>query len=136
LPYAPLMTRGSQPTDGGNLLLNLEEKNELEKMNPIAKEFIRPFAMGDEFINNTPRFCLWLVDIAPSQLKQMPLVIQRIEKVKMMRLASTKASTKKWADRAHLFTENRQPTTSYLALPRVSSERRIYVPIGFLGADF
>ncbi|MEK5756150.1 class I SAM-dependent DNA methyltransferase [Acinetobacter variabilis] len=136
LPYAPLMTRGSQPTDGGNLLLNLEEKNELEKMNPIAKEFIKPFAMGDEFINNTPRFCLWLVDIAPSQLKQMPLVIQRIEKVKMMRLASTKASTKKWADRAHLFTENRQPTTSYLALPRVSSERRIYVPIGFLGADF
>lgn len=136
LPYAPLMTRGSQPTDGGNLLLNLEEKNGLEKMNPIAKEFIKPFAMGDEFINNTPRFCLWLVDIAPSQLKQMPLVIQRIEKVKMMRLASTKAATKKWADRAHLFTENRQPTTSYLALPRVSSERRIYVPIGFLGADF
>lgn len=136
LPYAPLMTRGSQPTDGGNLLLNLAEKNELEKMNPAAKEFIKPFAMGDEFINNTPRFCLWLVDVQPSQLKKMPLVIQRIEKVKMMRLASSKEATKKWADRSHLFTENRQPTTSYLALPRVSSERRIYVPIGFLEADF
>lgn len=130
---APMMTRGSQPTDGGNLLLNQQEKDDLIAKEPQSEKWIKPFSMGDEFINNIPRYCLWLVDCLPNELSAMPLVLKRVEGVKAMRLASSKAPTREWANRPTLFTENRQPKEGhYLALPRVSSENRQYVPIGFL----
>jgi hypothetical protein len=132
-PNAPMMTRGSQPTDGGNLLLNQTEKEDLIRLEPQAEQYTYNFLGGDELINNIPRYCLWLVDCPPNELRAMPLVLKRIEGVKTMRLASTKAATQEWANRATLFTENRQPTEGhYLALPRVSSENRYYVPIAFL----
>lgn len=126
------MTRGSQPTDGGNLLLSDAEKDELIKNEPQAERWIRPFTMGDEFINNTSRWCLWLEKISAEELHSMPLVASRIEAVKQMRLASPKLPTKKLADNPTLFGEIRQPKTNYLALPTVSSERRQFIPIGFL----
>jgi hypothetical protein len=130
---APIMTRGSQPTDGGNLLLNQTEKDELIAKEPLAEKWIKPFSMGDEFINNIPRYCLWLVDCPPNELRAMPLVLKRVEAVKAMRLASSKAPTREWANRPTLFTEIRQPKEgNYLALPHVSSENRLYIPVGFL----
>jgi hypothetical protein len=130
------ITRGSQPTDGGHLLLDEAEKLELIKNEPMAEKWIRPFAMGDEFINNLKRHCLWLVDCPPSELRQMPQVLARVEQVKQMRLASKKIPTQKLAAQPTVFGELRQPKSAYLAIPRVSSERRAFIPIGFLQSDF
>ena len=137
-PICPVLsiTRGSQPTDGGHLLLDENEMLELIKVEPQAKKWIKPFAMGDEFINNLKRYCLWLIDCPPSELRQMPYVLARVEKVKQMRLASKKAPTQKLASQPTRFGELRQPKTNYLAIPRVSSERRQFIPISFLPATF
>jgi hypothetical protein len=131
----PEMNKGSQPTDGGNLLFSDEEKNEFLKIEPEAKNWIKPFLGSEEFINNIPRWCLWLKGIEPTRLKSMPHMLSCIQKVKEMRLASTKIATQKWADSPTVFTEDRQPTSNYLLIPRVSSERRNYIPIGFMPAE-
>lgn len=129
----PEMTRGSSPVDGGNLLLNEEDKIQLLALEPSAAKWIRPYLMGDEFINNIPRYCLWLKDIAPTELRQLPNVIKRVEAVKAMRLASPKAATVALAATPSLFGEIRQPKSAkYLAVPKVSSERRAFIPIGYL----
>jgi hypothetical protein len=129
----PEMVNGSKPTDGGNLLLNQAEKDDLIRLEPQAEKYIKPFSMGDEFINNIPRYCLWLVDCLPNELRAMPLVLKRVEAVRQMRLASTKVATQQDASKSALFAEIRQAKAGhYLALPRVSSENRQYVPIGFL----
>jgi hypothetical protein len=126
------MIYGSKPTDGGNLLLSDEEKIVFLQKEPKAEKFIRKFLGSEEFINGIKRWCLWFVNIQPNELKSMPLVLERIEKVKQMRLASTKLPTKASAQTPFIFTEIRQPDTNYLAVPEVSSERRKYIPIGFL----
>lgn len=126
------MVNGSKPTDGGNLLLSETDYLELIEKEPLAKNWIRPFSMGEEFINNIPRYCLWLVNCPPQELKKMPLVLKRVQAVKGMRLASTKIPTQRLADSPAIFAEIRQPITDYIALPRVSSERRFYIPIGFM----
>ena len=125
------MVNGSKPTDGGNLILSEQEKSELIAKEPQAEQWIKPFAMGDEFINGIARYCLWLVDCPPQTLRTMPEVLKRVEAVKSMRLASTKAPTREMANMATLFAEIRQPKTNYLALPRVSSERRVFIPIAY-----
>jgi hypothetical protein len=132
----PEMTRGSSPVDGGNLLLNEEDKNQLLAFEPSASKWVRPYLMGDEFINNIPRYCLWLKDIAPAELRQLPNVMKRVEAVKAMRLASPKAATVALAATPSLFGEIRQPKSpKYLAVPKVSSERRAFIPIGYLDSD-
>ncbi len=88
-----------------------------------------------EFINNISRWCLWLKDISPGELKAMPLVLERLKFVKEMRRASKKKSTQKWAQFPSLFIEERQPKSNYIIVPRVSSERRKYIPIGFQHKD-
>ncbi len=129
----PEMVNGSKPTDGGNLLLNQTEKDELIQLEPQAEKYIKPFSMGDEFINNIPRYCLWLVDCPPNELRAMPLVLKRVEAVKQMRLASTDKTTQKDANTPTLFQAIRQTKTGhYLALPHVSSVSRYYMPVGFL----
>jgi hypothetical protein len=128
----PKMFKGSQPTDGGNFLFTEEEKNEFLKKEPKARKFIKPLISAHEFINGEKRYCLWLVDAEPSELKQMPHLLHRIEGVKQMRLKSTKQATVKWANQPTLFTENRQPTTDYILVPSHSSENRSYIPIGFM----
>lgn len=130
---APIMVNGNKPTDGGNLLLSKEERSELIELYPQITYFIRPFAMGDEFINNIDRYCLWLVECPPQLLRSMPKVVERVEAVRKMRLNSTDIQTNKAASRPTVFQAVRQAmNTSYLAIPRVSSERRTYIPIAFL----
>ena len=130
------MVNGSKPTDGGNLLLDEVELKELLNNEPKAEKWIRKFAMGDEFINDIKRYCLWLPEITPDELNQLPIVIKRIEAVKKMRAASKDKQTQIAAGRPTQFQAIRQPEASFLALPRVSSENRHYVPIGFLDKDF
>ena len=130
------MANGGKATDGGNLLLSDEEKAELISIEPKAAKWIRPFLMGDEFINNIGRWCLWLVNIPPAELRGMPHVIKRVEGVRAMREASTKAATVAMASTPTLFGEIRQPQSKrYLAIPKVSSERRQFIPIGYLDSD-
>jgi hypothetical protein len=127
----PEMVNGSKPTDGGNLLLSAEEKSALVTHEPMAEKWIRPYAMSDEFINGIHRYCLWLTDCPPDQLRQMPMVMARVKAVQKMRNASKDAQTKKDAATPMLFQKIRQPDSGYLVIPRVSSERRYYIPIAF-----
>ena len=131
----PSIYRGSQPTDDGNLILTEEEKDELLKKEPVAKEFIRPFMMGKDFINRKPRYCIWLVGANPSVLKKCPEVMARVQKVKDFRLASKKAATREKANTPTLFDEIHDCKTNYIAIPKVSSENRRYVPMDYLEAE-
>lgn len=131
----PEIVFGSMPNDGGHLLLDAHAKAELLKAEPGAKKFVRPFLGSDEFINGIDRWCLWLVDALPSELDSMPQIVARIEGVKAHRLASTRETTRELASTPTLFGENRQPRSNYLLIPGVSSERRAYIPIGFLTAE-
>jgi len=131
----PKMYKGSQPTDGGNLLFTEEQKNEFLIIEPKAEKYIKPFISAHEFINNERRFCLWFVNTDPNELKQMPHLLRRIDGVRQMRLKSTKQATIKWAIQPTLFTENRQPECDYILIPRHSSENRKYIPIGFFDKD-
>ncbi|WP_370686952.1 type IIL restriction-modification enzyme MmeI [Neisseria sp. Dent CA1/247] len=134
------MVYGNKPADGGHLLLCTGEKEQLVRSEPLAKNYLRPFLGADEFINGKQRWCLWFHQVSDTRrnhdLKHMPQVSQRIAAVKAMRQASTKAATQKQAEIPHLFTEIRQPESgNYLIIPRVSSETRRFIPIGFMGAD-
>lgn len=128
----PPFVRGCQPTDDGNFILTDEEKLELLQKEPQAAPFIRPFMMGKDFINRKPRYCLWLQGANPTLLRQCPIVLERVKKVREFRLKSTKAATRLKADTPTLFDEIREPQSNYIALPTVSSETRRYVPIDFL----
>ncbi len=128
------MTNGSKPTDGGHLLLDDAEKESLIKAEPQATQWIRPFMGAEEFINKTARWCLWLVDCPPKELRLMPEVMKRVQAVKAMRLASTDKQTQQDAGTPTQFQKIRQPASNYLLIPSVSSERRSYVPIGFMDA--
>jgi len=127
----PKILKGSQPTDSGNLLFTDDEKIKFIENEPNAEKWIKPFISAKEFLNNEKRWCLWLVGANPKELKEMPLVMERVAKVRMMRLASVKQATVKWADLPTLFTENRQPNSNYVLIPSHSSENRKYIPIGF-----
>ncbi|MDO9208874.1 MAG: N-6 DNA methylase, partial [Sulfuricurvum sp.] len=131
----PPIIKGSQPTDGGNLLLADDEKVEFLLKEPNAEKFIRPLLGAREFLNGDTRWCLWLVDANPSELKQLPLVMERIEAVRKFRLASPKIPTQRQASTPTLFTEIRQPNSSFLLVPSHSSENRHYVPIGFFESN-
>jgi hypothetical protein len=128
----PEMVFGSMPNDGGNLLLSDAEKEFLITAEPKAEKWVRPFLGADEFINNLRRWVLWLVGIPPAELRTMPEVYKRVQAVKAMRLASKRATTQQIASTPYLFGEIRQPSGDYLLVPSVSSERRKYIPIGFI----
>ena len=129
----PEMLGGGKPSDGGNLLLSQEERDDLIRREPVAERWIRPFSMGAEFINGIPRYCLWMVGIEPSELRSMPLVEARVEAVRAFRLLSKKAPTRRKAETPWLFDEVRSPNgDGYIALPVVSSGRRDYIPMGFV----
>jgi len=133
---APILIKGSEATDSGHLIFNNEDELQLLlDESPNAADFIKPLISGGSYINDRKRWCLWLVDINPSDLKLMKPVLKRIEKVKSFRESSTKKRTVEWAKFPHLFSENRQPKSDYLVIPKVSSERRQYVPIGYMDKD-
>ena len=128
----PEIVFGSMANDGGFLILQDEEKENLIKSQPLAAKWIRPFLGAEEFINNKSRWCLWLADINPSELRTIPEVYERVLSVKKHRLSSNRAATNKLANTPYLFGEIRQPSSIYLMLPRVSSELRKFIPIGYL----
>jgi N-6 DNA Methylase len=128
----PPIVFGSMPNDGGHLLMDDVEKKQLLAAEPAATAWVKPFLGAEEFINGTPRWCLWLKDCSPAALDKLPLVKKRVQLVKAHRAASSREATQKLAKTPQLFGEIRQPEAQYLLIPRVSSERRDYVPIGFL----
>jgi hypothetical protein len=132
---APEIFFGSMPNDGGNLLLSDEDKKILLATEPNAAPWIRPFLGADEFINKLPRWCLWLVDCPPNVLRALPEVSKRVAAVKALRLASNRDTTRELATTPMLFGEARQPTSNYVLVPRHSSERRQFIPMGFLSPD-
>ncbi|SEA22181.1 Type II restriction/modification system, DNA methylase subunit YeeA [Thiothrix caldifontis] len=125
---------GNMPLDGGALLLSSTEKAELLEKEPNAEKWLKLCLGADEFINGKERWCLWLVGIAPNELRAMPEVLKRIEQVKKFRLASVAASTRVHAERPTEFRDTRLPKT-YILVPSVSSERREYVPMGFFDSN-
>ena len=132
----PQMVYGNKPTDGGFLFLSETEKDDLLKKEPSSEKFIKQILGSEEYINNKKRYCIWLVNANPTDLRKSTEIMKRVESVKQFRLNSTKAATKKDAETPTLFQEVRQPTEGfYLLVPRVSSERRRYVPIGFMSYD-
>jgi hypothetical protein len=132
---APEMIRGSYPVDGGNLLLSDDEQIALLHIEPRAEKWVRPFLGSEELINGIARWCLWLKGISPAELRAMPHVMRRVEGVKAMRLASSKAATVEIANTPTLFGEIRQPESNYIGVPKTSSERRAFIPIGFCDSN-
>lgn len=129
------MTKGSQPTDNGNFYFSLSEKREVQEKDTVASSYIRKILGSREFINRKDRFCLWLKDAKPADLRKDPLIRSRITAIKDFRLKSTKKATRESALTPWLFQEDRQPKTDYLIVPRVSSHRRHYVPVGYATPD-
>ena len=129
---AVAMVRGNQPTDGGNLII---EASDYEKFasDPEVEPYIKKLIGSKGLLHNLPRYCLWLTN-APEEVKAKPIVAERIEGCKAMRLASRDPGCRKLAERAHEFRDLNNPETS-IVIPRVSSERREYIPMGFIGED-
>lgn len=128
----PVFVRGSQPTDDGNFIFTAEEKNVFLAKEPQAEKFIRPFMMGKDFIDRKPRYCLWLVNALPQDIRKCPEVMKRVTAVREFRLNSKKPATQRKADTPTLFDEVRDSKTDYIALPKVSSQNRRYIPMDFL----
>jgi len=128
----PQIGIGNKPIDDGNYLFTDEEKKEFLKIEPQAKKWFRPWIGSHEFINGYTRYCLWLGDCPPSELKQMPEAMKRVTAVRQFRLKSSSESTRKLADTPTRFHVENMPKVNYVVVPETSSERRAYVPIGFL----
>ena len=132
----PEIVYGNKPVDDGNLILTDEEKKSLVSSEPLCEKFIKPLISAKEFLNNQKRWCIWLVDIEPDELRQLPDIMLRVKKVREFRLASKKIPTKKIADIPALFAEIRQPENNFILIPRVTSENRKYVPFSFFSRDY
>ena len=126
---------GNKPIDGGNYLFTEDEKNEFVKKEPLAEKYFRKWIGSDEFINRYHRWCLWLGDCSPAEIKKMPECYKRVQAVRELRLASTSKPTQKLADTPTRFHVENFPKSDYLLIPRVSSEKRRYIPIGFISPD-
>lgn len=130
----PLMTTGNRPADGGHLIIEESDYDEFISTEPKALPYIKRLVGAAEYINNKKRWCLWLVGISPAELRKMPLVLQRVEACKTDRENAPDAGRRKLAERPSQFREINNPDT-FVIIPAVSSERRRYVPIGFLDKD-
>jgi hypothetical protein len=144
-PGFPRMIKGSQPTDGArikqpdgtyittsNLILDDSERAALLKSDPSAEKWLRPYVGGEELISGKWRWCLWLRDAEPGDLRRSPAIQERLSRVRAGRLQSPTKSVREYAETPWLFTQDRQPQAKYLAVPEVSSESRSYLPITFL----
>ena len=128
----PEIGMGNQPIDGGNYLFKDNEKDEFVKIEPEAEKYFKRWYGSDEFINRRPRWCLWLGDANPMELIRLPECLKRIENVREFRLSSSRASTIKLADRPTRFQTENMPKGHYIVIPEVSSQRRQYVPMGYM----
>ncbi|WP_297212458.1 DNA methyltransferase [uncultured Flavonifractor sp.] len=131
----PKMRFGSMPRDGGGFVLSEEEKDALIAEEPICIKWIRLYLGAEEFINNKKRYCLWLINAAPGELRTCKEVMRRIEAVRVFRANSKAAATRKFAETPALFCQIAQPDTDYIIIPGVSSEKRRYVPMGFMNKE-
>jgi len=131
----PEIVYGNAPRDGGNLVLSQKEADAIKKNDSIAAKYIRLFLGSEEFINNTPRYCLWLNESTGIERLNSSEIKKRMEAVKKMRLTSLREATQKYADTPYLFEEIRHTNQPYLLIPIVSSETRRFIPIGYLSAD-
>ena len=128
----PLIGMGNQPIDNGNYLFSQEEMEEFISKEPIAATYFHPFYGAFEFINQKPRYCLWLGDCSPAELRRMPLCLKRVEAVREARLASKRVSTQKLANRPTRFQTENFPSEDYIVIPEVSTQRRRYIPMGIM----
>jgi len=128
----PQMIWGNKPTDGGHFLFTPEEKNDFLRDEPRAAPFIRRYMGGQDFINSQERYCLWLVSVDPSEIRNLPFVMKRVQAVAEFRRASKAEATRKYAQHPMLFRQIAQPDSDYLAVPEVSSESRHYIPMAFV----
>ena len=126
---------GNKPIDDGNYLFKPDEKVEFLRREPSAEKYFRRWIGADEFLNNTERWCLWVRDIAPHELKKMPEVLKRIDAVREFRLATKSEPTRKLAEMPARFHVEFLPSDATLVIPRHSSERRKFIPFGFFGEE-
>ena len=126
---------GNKPIDGGNYLFTKEEMEQFIKGEPQSQQYFKPWYGSQEFINRCPRYCLWLGDCSPNELRKMPACMKRVEAVREMRLSSKSAGTVKLADKPTRFHVENMPTGTYVVIPEVSSEKRKYIPMGFMTPD-
>jgi len=131
----PEMIYGSKPTDGGHLIVEAVDRAKLLSENPLLKKYLRPYCGAEEYINCLPRWCLWLKDASPGDIRSSPVLLDRIEKVRAFRIKSKKEPTRRSAATPAIFAEIRQPNSNYLLVPSVSSERRKYIPIGYMPSN-
>ena len=133
----PALVFGSMPNDSGFLSdYSEEERNSVVTEYPEAAAAFKRFVGATEFINNKVRWCMWLKDVSPNIIRNIPPIAKAVSSVREMREKSNREATRKLADVPALFGEIRQPDTDYIVVPRVSSERRKYIPMGFLNPDF
>ena len=130
----PKMTTGNRPADGGHLIIEAEDYADFIKREPNAVKYIKRLMGAKEYINNQDRYCLWLVDASPAELRKMPLVMERVEACKQDRLNGAE-DRQKLAETPTLFRELKNPST-YIIVPRHSSETRRYIPMGFLDSNY
>lgn len=135
LSDVPSIGIGNQPIDGGNYLFEKEEMDDFIKSEPLSAKYFHPWYGAEEFIHQKPRYCLWLGYCSPGELRSMPHCLKRIENVRNLRLESKRTSTLKLADRPTRFQVENIPTSNYIIIPKVSSEKRRYVPMGFMSPD-
>jgi len=131
----PSLYKGSQPTDGGHLIFKPKDYNNFIYEEPDSSPYFRQFIGGAELMRGKVRYCLWLKDIPPKELKKLPMVLSQLDKVRESRLKSSTKSVREASVFPALFTQDRQPDSHYLALPEVSSERRKYLPIAYLAPE-
>ncbi len=129
--HVPKIVFGNMPNDGGHLLFTDQEKEAFLEKEPQAEKYIKPMVSAREFLNNERRWCLWLVGVEAKEYRQYPEIMKRVNAVQKYREASTREATKKLAQFSALFGEIRQPSGKYILIPRVSSENRRYIPMGF-----
>lgn len=130
----PCMITGNRPADGGHLIIEDADYQQFIEAEPAAQKYIKRLMGSVEFINNKKRWCLWLVNVSPMELRKMPKVMERIRLCKEDRENSPDAGRRKLAQTPSVFRETNNPA-SYILVPKVSSERRRYIPIGFMGKE-
>jgi len=128
----PSIAMGNQPIDDGNYLFSLEEKSEFIKKEPLSEKWFKPWYGAQEFINQEPRYCLWLGECPPNELRKMPESLKRVQAVREFRLSSKRAATLKLADIPTRFQTENMPRGRFIVIPEVSSEKRKYVPMGYM----
>ncbi|MDD6086292.1 MAG: methylase [Oscillospiraceae bacterium] len=133
--YVPKIGIGNQPIDDGNYLFTKQEMEEFIKSEPKSASYFKKWYGSREFINGLERYCLWLGECSPKELRSMPECMKRIENVRQFRLSSKRASTIKLADMPTRFQTENMPSGNSIIIPETSSENRKYIPIGFISPE-